>query len=1210
MLTEFRSRADFGHCRIRPTLIAIMVFCSMFLTAGTWLHAQVAYGVNGTVTDSSGAVIPGAQVELRAEATGVVSHAVSSSAGDFIIVLSNPGVYSVTVSTQGFKQWEAKNVNVEVGKFSTVTAVLELGAATETVQVTAQDIAVNTADPGIGTTIEPELVSAAPIEVNGGPRSIDAFVLQTPGTGAPPSAAGTGIEGSALSINGGITAETNYYYNGIPITEPFTANVSESGNAYPPYEMVSEAHVASATFSAQYGLAAGVVTYKMAGGANAYHGDVFYITRNNFFDSVGFFNGPAWGGTGIPTNHQNDVGFTLSGPASIPHLFNGKNRTFFLFTLDWYGQHEAQTGFNTLPTAAELNGDFSNFQDANGNVVPIFDSLTGQQFQCNGILNVICPDRFSTVSKSLLPLLQPSSPLRTGTGTFNGEQENEAPFVKSTTDYNHNWGFTIDHNLSASQNIHFSLWNQDVNSPSPGNNMFPNSNELSSATENQTSGRGYLLNYIKTVSSNLLVTVGVNKTDIDYANHVVNQSADFAPITNAVSFPGINFDGTFPITNWGSHSNRNATRRYDNAFVNNWLWTKGKHTLNIGGEFRRTLEDSIICRSCGGDFNFSHRQTADPSDPTSNATGNSFASFLLGDVYSADRNWALPADLRNIAVSAYIQDDFKFSPRLTINAGLRWDIPVPFTETQNNITFADFNMPNTGADGLLGAVTKLGSCAVGCSGINRAAIHWRDLGPRLGFSYQVNNKTVVQGGYYLAFMGGGAYAFGLARVAQDYTNVLAGSYQSPINAGSTVPGFGNWDSKQINNPQQIPFTPTIGNGQQVEQMDPKTSGISPYTQSWSFNIQRELPANMFLMLAYIGNRDIHLPSSLNQPNMLNPSYLALGSVLTDTVNQINPGDPNYDPAAVAAGIKIPYTNFVNDFGGDPTQIPIIQAMLPYPQFGGTDNHFDQAGTSFYRSFQGQLEKRFKHGLSFLSSLTLAQNWSDVDFGVTLQQNNAQNPQDQKAEWSISSLNQKWNDKNMFTYVLPIGAGQRFLNHKGIADEILGGWQVAGIMNYSSGNPLGIYEDTNNVVLSTNSNGDAQPRPNIVPGQARKTYSYSRTRDYLVGKTSQLPVQFNTNAYSEAGQFTFGTAARNYIGITSPPNLMEDFDAKKTFHIGERVQATLRVDYFNAFNRTQFGSKAPPVDNDIDDGASFGTVQGLTRSNISNRQGQATFRITF
>jgi hypothetical protein len=1174
-----------------------MVFCSMFFTSATWLSAQVAYGVNGTVTDPSGAVIPGAQIVVRADATGVVTNAVSSPAGAFTVVLSNIGSYSVTVSAPGFKQFVAKSVGVEVGKFSTVNAALQPGAASESVQVTAQEISMNTADPGIGTTIEPELINSAPIQVSGGPRSIDNFVLQTVGTASPPSAAGTGIEGSALNINGGITAESTYYYNGIPITDPW----SQSGDAYPAYEMVSEAHVASATFSAQYGLAAGAVTYKMAGGANTYHGDVFYIGRNNYFDSVGFFNGKAWGGDGrAPINHQNNYGFTVSGPASIPHLYNGKDRTFVLFTLDWYKEHAAQTDYQTLPTADMLNGDFSNFVDANGKQVTIYDPTTGQPFYQNKIPSY----RFSSVSKSLLPLLQPSTPLRTGIGTHNGEQFNEAPYIKSTTNYNHNWGFTVDHNFSAAQSIHFSLWNQNINSPSVGNNMVPESNELSSASVNETSGRGYLLNYVKVVSPNLVVTVGANRTSRFNNSHVLNQNVSFAPIANAVSFPGVDFmDGTFPITNWGNHTNKSASHGYDNAIANNWLWTKGKHIFNIGGEYRHTLEDSLFCRDCGGDFYFSHKQTADPSDFNSNATGNAFASFLLGEVYSADRAWALPADLRSTAVSFYIQDDYRFTPRLTVNAGLRWDIPVPFTAKQNDITFANFNTPNTGADNLLGAVTKLGSCDAGCSGINRAAIHWKDIGPRFGFSYQVNDKTVVQGGYYMAFMGGGAYAFSLGRVAQNYTNLLAGSYQSPYGS-NTTPGYGNWDNKVIDNPQQNAFTPTIGNGQLVRQMDPKTAGIAPYTQTWSFNIQRELPDNMFLMLAYIGNREIHLPSSLNQPNELDPKYLALGNVLNDTV-----ADAQTDPAAIAAGVNpIPYSNFVNDYGGDPGSIPLIQALLPYPQFGGTDNHFDQNGTSYYRSVQAQVQKRFTHGLSFISNLTLAQNWSNVDFGVTLQQNNPQNPRDQKAEWSISSLNQKWNNKNMFTYVLPIGSGQSFLRVHGLADEIVGGWQVSGIMNYSAGNPLGIYENTNNVVLSTNSNGDAQPRPNIVPGQARKTYSYSRTRDYFVGKTVVQPTQFNTNAYSLAPQFTFGNAARNYAGITAPPNLMEDFDAMKTFSIGERVKAVLRVDYFNAFNRTQFGTSHPPADNTIED-STFGMVTTV-HSNIINRQGQATLRITF
>jgi hypothetical protein len=164
------------------------------------------------------------------------------------------------------------------------------------------------------------------------------------------------------------------------------------------------------------------------------------------------------------------------------------------------------------------------------------------------------------------------------------------------------------------------------------------------------------------------------------------------------------------------------------------------------------------------------------------------------------------------------------------------------------------------------------------------------------------------------------------------------------------------------------------------------------------------------------------------------------------------------------------------------------------------------------------------------------------------------------------------------------------------------------MDYSAGNPVGIYENTNNVVLSTNANGDAQPRPNVVPGQPRKTYSYKLTRDYYVGKTIVQPTQFNTNAYSLASQFTFGNSARNYAGIIGPPNLMENFDAMKTFPVGEKLKAILRVDYFNAFNRTQFGAGAPPVDNTFED-STFGMVTSLN-SNIINRQGQVTLRLEF
>ena len=454
----------------------------------------------------------------------------------------------------------------------------------------------------------------------------------------------------------------------------------------------------------------------------------------------------------------------------------------------------------------------------------------------------------------------------------------------------------------------------------------------------------------------------------------------------------------------------------------------------------------------------------------------------------------------------------------------------------------------------------------------------------------LNNKTVVQSGFYLAYLQGGAYSFGTTRVAQQYTNLLAGSFTSG-STGTSTPGYGSWDAAPVPYPQATPFSPFLGNGNFVRQLDIKKSGTAPYSQAWSLNVQRELPWDMFLMVAYLGNREIHLPSSLNQPNQLDPKYLALGDLLGELVTSQD---------AINAGIHIPYPNFLNDFGSNAV---VEQALLPYPQYSGTDNHFDQAGTAFYNAIVIQGEKRFTNNLSYLANLTLGRNEANIDYGVTLQQNNPVNTYNQAPEYTASLLNQRYAAKFVATYRLPIGYGQRFLNTKGWVSDLIGGWQIAGIMDYYSGNPIGSSQN-NVVLLATNANGDGVNRPNIVPGQKRQTYSYNLTKRYFEGILATQPTQFNTNAFTPSPQYGLGNAARNYTSISSPSLAVENFDAMKSFRMGDRFTATVRVDYFNAFNRTQL--ELP--DNNISD-STFGqiTSQG---SQISNRQGQATFKVQF
>ena len=288
--------------------LPFLMVCFTVLFASARLHAQAVNGINGTVTDPSGAIIVGANITVTNDATGVTAKAVSSSAGTFTLVGLSPGSYSVVVDATGFKTVKT-SLTVEVAKMSSTSFLMSPGATTETVQVKEADVLLNTTSPTIGTTLEPELIKNAPIEINGLARQIDSFMYLAPG-----------VQGSASShnINGGVTFENEVQFNGVPV-----AFVDYSGNQTyinPPYEAISEFRVNSSTFDARYGLGQGAVTYNMASGTNDLHGDAFEILRNQLFDSAGFFPthfGPK-GDPAPPIDQQNNYGFTVGGPVIIP----------------------------------------------------------------------------------------------------------------------------------------------------------------------------------------------------------------------------------------------------------------------------------------------------------------------------------------------------------------------------------------------------------------------------------------------------------------------------------------------------------------------------------------------------------------------------------------------------------------------------------------------------------------------------------------------------------------------------------------------------------------------------------------------------------------------------------------------------------------------------------------------------------------------------
>jgi len=297
-------------------------------------------GITGTVADASGAVVPNAKVTVTNQATQVASHAVTSSAGTYTVTDLIPGTYTVQVELPGFQTSLHNGVGVEVAKMSTVDVSLQTGTTTQTLEVTESVIALNTTQPELGTTIENAVVQALPVEIGGGRgRQIDTFIFLAPG-----------VTGSTFShrINGGVDFENEVVFNGIPMAQSETQGFQTIWN--PPFEQVNEFNVLRSSFSAQYGLAQGVVTYQTASGTNQFHGDGFEILRNNFFDARGAYNATT------PVDKEHNYGFTIGGPVWIPKLYNGKNRTFFHLSMEWYRLNTPDLTFMSLPTAAEKPG--------------------------------------------------------------------------------------------------------------------------------------------------------------------------------------------------------------------------------------------------------------------------------------------------------------------------------------------------------------------------------------------------------------------------------------------------------------------------------------------------------------------------------------------------------------------------------------------------------------------------------------------------------------------------------------------------------------------------------------------------------------------------------------------------------------------------------------------------------------------------------------
>jgi len=1162
----------------RGMRLAIWMWVLLFTLVGP-AYQQVygqAAGLTGTVTDPSGAVVSGAQVTFRNEGTGITTQLATSAQGAYNVPLA-VGTYDITVKAAGFKQEEVAHVAVEVGATPTFNVTLKLGASSETVQVTSEGaVELDTTNPQLDSILPSVEVTDLPLLINGYMRQITAFATLAPGVRA-------GSYGT-VTVEGGAPSQINSsgnYYNGLQI------DTASNANSNPPYEMVDQFRVVRNLFSARYGMVQGAVDYGMREGTNRLHGDGFLIDRNQFFDSDGFF--PVYNAQGKPippANIQSEWGATVGGPVVLPKLYNGHNKTFFLFSFDLYSWKQGQTAYGSVPTPAEIGGDFTKFVNSNGVQIPIYDPQTGKQFQCNGQLNVICQNRIDPLSASLLQYI----PAPNATGTNYGLQNNEAPAIPSITIQNRAWGVTIDHQLSQNQSISFTWWRSRYFQPqieeSSSASIVPANNPLSGVENLTDNANVWLANYSRTMTPNLVMTAGIAAQDKWQNNVNSNTGVSFAGISGGTTMPHISFNGQEAPTGFGNSNSDIVLYHVNNIgwnLFNNWMWNKGRHAFNIGGEFHHYYANDLSNYS-GGQFSFSQAETSIPNTASSNFSqyGSSFASFLLGLPDSAARTSSNTTAINTQAYGAYIQDDFKATKKLTLNLGLRYDLMLPYTMAQNSDVFLAAGTPNPSAGNLLGAATAYGNCA-GCAGYNQIAVHDRYFAPRLGFAYSLDSKTVIQGGYTITYLGyGGAYGQGEGAYGSpnSMAGLLGGSYTTSSTGGYTS-AYGQWTNPSTTavNPiptvNPTPFSQGLGIAQTIYYLDYDHNGEGAHLQMWSLSVQRQLPWHVMLTVDYTANRATHLSgSNINPIEQANPSILSYGALLSDNITSA---------AAVAAGFTQPYTGFATQFGGSAT---VNQALKPYPQYSAVTRAWDQGGTTYFSAFQFQADKHLSNNINFLANIELPRLYDNLTTAV-----NKYNPQQM---WGLDTTG-SFESKAAVLYDLPIGQGQRWLN-TGAWGKYAGGWQISAILTYNNSQPLNITQSGESFMNGTN-------YPNINPYVSMWSGGYNKIPLYFEGKIP-APVLFSTNAWTNTGsQYVLGNANRNYSSVRGPWYPVENLSAKKVLHIAEGISMTLRMDYFNAFNRVQVPFPTTSLGS-----SNFGEV--TSKFTAANRQGQAELTFNF
>ncbi len=876
---------------------------------------------------------------------------------------------------------------------------------------------------------------------------------------------------------------------------------------------------------AEYGYTrTGLISLSLKSGTNDLHGTLFHIFQNDIFNARSFFEIDK-----VPLR-QNNFGGTVGGPVYIPRIYDGRDRTFFFFTYDDSRYRGGGSQLYTSPTERMLRGDFSELRTPGGDLRPIYDPATTTPDGSGGYTresfpgNIIPEDRISPVAKMVAALI-PAPNLPGTDSNFVGRSG--AVLLNSR-----HWNTKIDHVISDSHKLSGTFNYTQVPRHSYSNPY--EGTPLMTGLNQNIGSREARLSYDFIISPQTL-----NHTVIGY-NRFHNQSASYSKGEDWVERLGLQgtiaTDGSIPVFQFSTDGYpKMGLERWDGDVEENIMLRnttsllRGHHNIKFGFETRQQNWKPRRWRNQSGTFNFHSRET---SLGGSGQTGNSFASFLLGWVDSANISTAEHVHSTRPYYAWFIQDDIRVTPKLVLNLGLRYDLELPPREQYDRASTFDFDTPNPGAGNLPGAVIFAGEGPGRAGTRTFEDTYYRAFNPRLGLAYQLSPLTVVRTGYGISHA--------TSRLINSHLGFSATqSFISPDLGRS--PAFLLDDGIPTDWPKPPFIDPTVGNNNNVAATIRSESARMPMTQVWRLDIQRELPRSMTAEASYVGTRGTHLSAALRRMNDVDSSYLELGALLTADI---------HSAAAREAGIPIPYEGFTGT---------VRQALRAFPHVLNVNTREDKLGSSMYQAFQFKLQQR-TDSASYLISYTFSKNLTDVPSSVGgASSSSIQDAGNRRAERAVAPYDEPHNLSVSAIYSLPFGQGKRFLNRTGPVNAILGGWRISTILQYKSGIPLRTQQNNRLPLFN------ASQRPNRVPGVPARTDVGYGDFDPAVDRL------LNSAAFSDAGPFSFGDApprlsdAREF-GIRS-----EDLSLQKTARIAEQVRFEVTAQAFNVFNRPYWGT---------------------------------------